>query len=282
MDVHRMLEQGTNAFFESLDYFPALEDYNTGPDRYLQRLERAKAHLSIPVIASLNAASAGGWVRYAKLLEDAGADALELNVYFVAGDPDRTASDVEGDYLEVVAAVAGTIAIPLAVKVSPYFSSFAHMAARIVEAGAQGLVLFNRFYQPDLDLETLDVEPRIELSHSFELRLPLRWIATLRDQLTADLAATSGIHDANDVLKALLVGADVTMMTSTLLSHGPEHVRTVEEGVVRWMAEREYESVTQLRGSVSRGSSRDPSAFERANYLRTLSSYSPPSASRFP
>jgi dihydroorotate dehydrogenase (fumarate) len=247
-------------------------------ERYLSRLERIKGRSSVPVIASLNAATTGGWVRYARLIEDAGADALELNLYHVAADPHRTASDIEAADLDLVATVRAVVDIPLAVKLSPYYSALANFAGRVIDRGADGLVLFNRFYQPDFDLETLDVVARVELSQPAEIRLPLRWIAILRPQLGPDvsLAASSGVHAGTDVVKELIVGADVVMMTSALLRHGPGHVRTVEAELRAWMADCEYESVAQLRGSASQATGVDPAAFERANYMKTLQSWTSP------
>jgi dihydroorotate dehydrogenase (fumarate) len=271
--IHSTLEAGTDSFGEAGDWFPPLPSYDVGPDRYLTRVEEAKARLGVPVIASLNASSVGGWVRYAKLLEQAGADALELNVYDVHVDPQRTAAEVEAADLELAETITSLLEIPVAVKLSPYYSAFAGFAVRMAGAGVAGLVLFNRFYQPDLDLETLDVLPSVELSSSWELRLPLRWIAVLREQLPCSLAATSGVHDGHDVAKALLVGADVAMTTSALLRHGPAHVATMEEQLVRWMVEHEYTSVRQLRGSVRREAAANPEAFERSSYARTLSSW---------
>lgn len=270
-----VLRQGTEAFGESVDYFPELDDYGTGPDRHLALVAEAKAQLSVPVIASLNAISPGGWVHHARLLQEEGADALELNIYTVPTDATRPAADVEGDALALVAEVRRTISVPMAVKVSPYYSSFAHFAHRVEEVGADGLVLFNRFYQPDLDLETLEVEPAIELSRPWELRLPLRWIALLRPSLRCSLAATSGIGSAEGVAKALLVGADVAMMTSALLREGPGLVGRVEQGLRAWMEAHEYDSVRQLRGSVSHAGAEDPQGFERANYMRVLDAWRP-------
>ncbi len=277
VELNRSLEQGTEQFAEAQDYFPRLEGFSDAADRYVLRLERIKRRAGVPVIASLNAATPGGWVRYAKRMEDAGADALELNLYHLAVDPSRTATGMEATDLELIAAVRAAITIPLAVKLSPYYSAIANFAARAREHGADGLVLFNRFYQPDLDLATLDVVHRVELSRPWELRLPLRWIGILRPQLGPEvsLAATSGVHSGFDALKALMVGADVAMMTSALLLHGAEHLRTVEQELWAWMAEHEYESVAQLRGSASRAAIDDPAAFERANYQRTLHSWAP-------
>jgi len=278
IELSRSLEAGSEQFAEALGYFPAIPSFAGVGDRYLASLERIKSASSVPVIASLNATTAGGWVRYARLMQDAGADALELNLYRVAADPRKTAADMEAADLELIASVRDWVSIPVAVKLSPYYSAFAGFAARAVERGADGLVLFNRFYQPDLDLETLDVVARVDLSRPADLRLPLRWIAILRPQLPVgvSLAATSGIHSGTDVLKALMVGADVAMMTSALLLHGPGHVRTVEAELRTWMADHEYESVTQLRGSVDHAAAADPSAFERANYMNTLHSWTTP------
>jgi dihydroorotate dehydrogenase (fumarate) len=274
----RSLEQGTEHFAEALDYFPAVDPFIGAADRYLASLERVKAQATVPIIASLNATSAGGWVRYARLIQDAGADALELNVYRVAADPRTTPAEMESADLELIAAVRASVTIPLAIKLSPYYSAFSNFAAAVRDAGADGLVLFNRFYQPDFDLESLDVVPRLELSQAWELRLPVRWIAILRPQLgpSVSMAATSGAHSGTDVVKGLMVGADVVMMTSALLRHGPEHVTTVETELRTWMTEREYESVDQLRGSASAATAENPAAFERANYMETLRSWVAP------
>jgi dihydroorotate dehydrogenase (fumarate) len=278
LGLNRSLEQGTEHFAEALNYFPAVEAFVGAADRYLASLERVKARAAVPVIASLNASSAGGWVRYARLIQDAGADALELNLYHLAADPRRTAAEMEAADLELIAAVRASITIPLAVKLSPYYSAFANLAAAAVRNGADGLVLFNRFYQPDLDLEALEVVPRIELSQPWEMRLPVRWIAILRPQLGPDvsLAASSGAHTATDVVKGLMVGADVVMMTSALLRHGPQHIATVEAELRAWMTDHEYKSVEQLKGSASQATAENPSAFERANYMQTLRSWVAP------
>ena len=278
IQLNRSLEAGSEQFAEALDYFPTIESFAGVGDRYLARLDRIKSRASVPVIASLNATTVGGWVRYARLMQDAGADALEVNLYRVAADPRRSAADLEAVDLEIVAAVRGSVSVPLAVKLSPYYTALAGFSGRAVASGADGLVLFNRFYQPDLDLETLDVVARVDLSRPADLRLPLRWIAILRPQLPAgvSLAATSGVHGGTDVVKALMVGADVAMMTSALLLHGPGHVRTVEEELVAWMTEHEYVSVAQLRGSANQAAVVDPSAYERANYMNTLHSWTAP------
>ncbi len=277
-ELNRSLETGADQFAEALDYFPNIGPFAGVGDRYLARLRQIKDQASVPVIASLNATTAGGWVRYAKLMEEAGADALELNLYHIAADPARTAADMEALDLELIAAVRGAITIPLAVKLSPYYSALASFVREAVDRGADGLVLFNRFYQPDFDLETFDVVPRLELSRPSELRLPMRWTAILRPQLgpAVSMAASSGIHGGTDAVKALMVGADVAMTTSALLHHGPEHLATIEAELVAWMTEHEYELVDQLRGSASQAAVEDPSAFERANYMRTLRSWTTP------
>jgi dihydroorotate dehydrogenase (fumarate) len=276
IEFSRALEAGSEHFAEALDYFPNVDGFATTGDRYLATLETLKSQSAVPIIASLNATSVGGWVRHASLIEQAGADALELNLYHVAADPERSALDRESADLDVVRAVRGALGIPLAVKLSPYYSSLANFARRVVDAGADGVVLFNRFYQPDLDLDTLEVVNRVQLSAASELRLPLRWIAILRPQLGdgVSIAASSGVHAGTDVVKALMVGADVAMLTSALLRHGPEHLRFVETDLVAWMAEHDYDSVTQLRGSATQVTSGDASAFERANYVQVLRSWS--------
>ena len=271
--VHELLEAGAETFGEATSYFPELDDYNTGPDHYFELVARAKQHLAVPVVASLNGSTPGGWVEYARDLEQAGADAIELNLYMVSADPRVSAEALEARHRELVASVAEEVAIPLAVKLSPFFTALAHTALALVERGARGLVLFNRFYQPDLDLETLEVRPRLLLSSSDELRLPLRWIAILHGNVEASLAATTGVHTAEDVLKLLLAGADCAMMASALLAHGPSRATEVERAMIEWLDAREYASVEQLKGSVSRRTSEDPEAFERANYVRTLRSW---------
>jgi dihydroorotate dehydrogenase (fumarate) len=275
--VHEVLEYGAESYAEHAGGFlPEFEDYNTGPERYIDLVRRARDELKIPIIPSLNGFTTGGWVEYARRLEDAGAYALELNVYFIAADFDETGAEVEQRYLDLVSAVREEIDIPLAVKVGPFFSSTANMARRLTEAGANGLVLFNRFYQPDIHLEDLEVIPNIQLSTSVELRLPLRWIAILRGRVEASLAATTGVHSGEDVLKLILAGADVTMMASALLRHGPEWLCTVEESVRDWMEAHEYESVEQMKGSMSQASAPDPAAFERSNYMESLITYTAP------
>lgn len=259
-------------------FLPDVQEYNTGTTSYVDLVRQANDQLGIPVIPSLNGTSLGGWIEYASRLEDAGAPALELNVYLVAGDIDATGEEVERRYLDVVSAVREAITIPLAVKVGPYFSSMANTARRLVEAGADGLVLFNRFYQPDIDLEELEITPNIQLSSSVEMRLPLRWIAILKGRVDASLGATTGVHSSEDVIKLLLVGADVTMMASALLRHGSEWIGTVVEGVGNWVEANDYESVEQLKGSMSQQAVPDPSALERANYMESLITYATPTS----
>lgn len=274
MLLHERLETGAHSFPEAGEFFPSLDFDDIGPQRHVKLAAAAKDVLTVPVIASVNGITPGGWVQYAQLMMEAGADAIELNLYSVAADPRRSSVSVESDYLEVIRRVRRAVEVPLAVKLSPFLSATAHFARRVVEAGADGLVLFNRFYQPDIDLDTLGVLPRVELSDPRELRLPLRWLAILRPQLrTTSLAATTGVHSGRDAAKALLVGADVVMMTSALLRYGPAHLARVEAELVAWLTERDYASVGQLRGSVSHRAAIDPTAFERANYLRTLASY---------
>ena len=273
IEIDAMLTQSAEGFAEALSFFPDLSDYNTGPDNYLDLIADAKQRVDCPVIASLNGTTVGGWVRYAKLAEEAGADAVELNIYLVAAGFDLTAADVEQRYLDVVAAVRKETSIPLAVKIGPQFTSIPMMAGAIVDAGADGLVLFNRFYQPDIDIETREVQSNLVLSGSDALRLPLRWIAILHGRVHTSLALTSGVHTAADVAKSLLAGADVAMTTSALLKHGAGHVATLNRGLAEWMEEGEYDSVAQLKGSVSQAATGDPATFERANYIETLASF---------
>jgi dihydroorotate dehydrogenase (fumarate) len=272
-ELDHYLSYGTESFAESLTYFPEAQEYNLGPREYVELIHKAKQSLEIPVIASLNGISTGGWIDHAKKIEEAGADALELNVYYIPTDPKLTSQDVEDRYLEVLLAVKRTVRIPVAMKLSPFFSSMANMAQRLDVAGANGLVLFNRFYQPDIDLETLEVTPNVILSTPQALRIPLRWIAILYGRIKASLAATSGIHTAGDVIKMLMVGADVTMMTSALLKNGPEHITTILSDLHQWMLDHEYISVSQMKGSMSQKSVADPAAFERANYMKALNTY---------
>ena len=271
LDHH--LSRGTESFAESLTYLPDIHDYRLGPDAYLEHLRRAKAAVDIPIIGSLNGVSTGGWTSYARKIEDAGADALELNIYFIPTDPALTSAEVEQTYVDLVRDVTRSVGIPVAVKLGHFWSAFANMAVRLDGVGARGLVLFNRFYQPDFNLDELEVVPSLTLSSSYELLLRLHWTAILHGRVRADLAVTGGVHTAEDVLKAMMAGARVAMTTSALLLHGIEHLITLRAGLVRWMEEREYESVRQMQGSMSYRAVRDPSAFERANYMKVLSSY---------
>jgi dihydroorotate dehydrogenase (fumarate) len=267
------LSQGTESYAEALTYFPEVQQYNTGPDEYLNNIQKAKKSLGIPIIGSLNGVSVGGWIEYAKKIQDAGADALELNIYYIPTDPNVSSAELENKYLEVAKTVKKSVTIPVAVKLSAFFTTMANMARKFDNIGIDGLVLFNRFYQPDIDLETLEIEPNVILSTPQALRLPMRWIAILHRQIKANLAASSGIHKADDVLKMLMAGADVTMMCSALLKYGPEHIKKTLSEVERWMDEHEYVSVQQLKGSMSQKSVADPAAFERANYMKSLHSY---------
>jgi dihydroorotate dehydrogenase (fumarate) len=272
--LNERMEAGSGVSGEAMGYFPDVDLDHLGLERHLLLVEEASRRLSAPVIASVNGNSAGGWVRYARHLVDAGARAIELNMYDVAVDPTRSSADVERGYLELVAAVRQAVEVPVAVKLSPYFSSFAHFAAQVVSAGADGLVLFNRFYQPDLDLETLDVTPRLELSRPGELRLPVRWIAILRTQLAqTSLALTSGVASGADVAKGLLAGADVVMTASEVLRQGPDRVRVLLDELTAWMEANDYVSVDQLRGSVAQHAVADPGAYERAQYQKVLRSW---------
>jgi len=272
-ELNHYLTQGTESFAEAITYFPEADDYNLGPEEYVEHIHRAKTSLGIPVIGSLNGVSTGGWVKFARKIEEAGADAIELNVYYIPTDPALAGIEVEDRYLEVLRAVKSTVKIPVAMKLSPFFSSMANMAHKLDAAGADGLVLFNRFYQPDFDLEALEVTPNVILSTPQALRLPLRWVAILHGRVKASIAGTSGIHTTQDVLKMLMAGADVTMMCSALLKHGAPRIREVLTELTAWMQEHEYESVSQMKGSMSQKSVADPAAFERANYMKALNSY---------
>jgi len=276
MALHYSLEMGADGFGESAGgFFPQLDNYNTGPEDYLDLIRRAKTEVEVPVIASLNGVSTGGWTLYARILADQGADALELNIYKMAADVRLTSEEVERSYLELVETVKKSVDLPLAVKIGPHFSSLADMARRFTEAGADALVLFNRFYQPDIDLETLGITPNLVLSTPVALRLVLRWMAVLYGQLDCDLAATSGVHQSDDAVKAILTGATVTMMASALLQNGPTRLTEVRNGLEKWLTERGYETVDQARGSLSYSSVPDPGVFERTSYMKTLTSYVP-------
>ncbi len=267
------LEHGTNSFAEALSYFPEPEEFRLGPEEYLKHIGKAKDAVRIPIIASLNGSSKGGWTQYAKAMQQAGADGLELNIYYIPTDVNLTSAEIEQTYLDILRAVKSVVTIPVAVKLSPFFTNFANMAKRLDQTGADGLVLFNRFYQPDIDLESLEVKPNILLSTPMAMRVPLRWIALLYGKLKANLAATSGVHRGSDVLKMLMAGADVTMLCSTLLRHGLRQIGVIERDLVAWMEEHEYQSVKQLKGSLSQKNCAEPSAFERAQYMRAISQF---------
>lgn len=274
--LNEYLSQGTEIYAESINFFPEAPAYHhVGPDAYLEHIQQAKTALDIPVIASLNGVSTGGWIEYARKIEEAGADALELNIYFIPTQTALDGQEVEQIYLDVLRDVKAHVSIPVAMKLSPYFSSLANMAQRLTTAGADGLVFFNRFYQPDLDLENLEVVPNLVLSSSTELRLPLRWIAILHGRVNADLALTTGVHTATDVLKGLAAGASVTMMASELLQNGIGRIGEILAETAFWLVENEYESLDELRGSLSQANVAAPAAFERANYLEVVSSYGP-------
>ena len=273
IDYH--LTQGIDSYAESISYFPDMQSYNVGPDQYLNLIRRAKETVNVPIIGSLNGTSVGGWTDYASLIEEAGADALELNIYYLPTHPDITGMEVERLYLDILSAVRQAVTIPVAVKLSPFFSSVANMSSRLADHGADGLVLFNRFYQPDFDLENLEVAPRLVLSNSDDLRLPLRWVAILYGRVSADLAITSGIHTSHDVIKGLMAGAKVTMMASELLQNGVRRIGQVLNELVTWLNEHEYESVMRMIGAMSQKHCAEPAAFERANYMKMLDSYRP-------
>ncbi len=276
------LEYGSDSFVEATTFFPEASDYNIGPGEYLENIRSAREMVDIPVIGSLNGTSRGGWIEYARQIQDAGADALELNIYHIEAQADRSGQEVEQLYEDIVRAVASTVHIPVAVKVGPFFSAPIHMMRKLESAGAQAVVLFNRFYQPDFDLDNLEVVPRLVLSNSHELRLPLRWTAMMFGRIQADIAITSGVHNSQDVLKCMLAGARVAMMTSELLQHGLGRIKEVLEGVKSWLEEKEYDSLEQMQGSMSQQHVTDPDAFERANYTKTLQSWRPDPAGSFP
>jgi dihydroorotate dehydrogenase (fumarate) len=272
-ELAHLTTQGTESFAESLTYFPQADEYRLGPDEYLEHVRKAKLAVDVPVIASLNGVTAGGWSDYARKMEQAGADAIELNVYYIATDPKLQAPDVENRYVQILKAVKSHVKIPVAMKLSPFFSATAAMAKRLDEAGADALVLFNRFYQPDIDLDSLEVRPDLVLSTPHEMRLPLRWIAVLCGHVKASLAATTGIATGRDVLKVIMAGADVAQCCSVLLRKGTPELARMLADVQTWMEEHDYESIRQMKGSLSQRACPDPAAFERANYMKTLNSY---------
>jgi dihydroorotate dehydrogenase (fumarate) len=272
-DLDHFLTHGTDSFAEALTYYPDVAEYKMGPDGYLEHVRKAKAAVKIPIIGSLNGVSSGGWIRYAKKIEQAGADALELNVYYIPTDPDMSGAQVEQMYADLVRDVRASVKIPVAVKLGPYFSAMASMARRLDQAGANGLVLFNRFYQPDFDLEKLEVTPNLVLSRSDELRLRLTWVGILYGRVKADMAITGGVHTAEDVIKSMMAGARVAMMTSALLRNGIAYLKTLQDGILDWMEKHEYTSIRQMQGSMSQKSVAEPAAFVRANYMKVLRSY---------
>ena len=280
--LDHFLSYGTDSSAEALSYFPEAEDYHGGPEEYLETIRGAKEATGIPIIGSLNGVSTGGWTDYAQRIQQAGADAVELNVYYVPTHPDQTGAEVEQMYVDVVKEVRRNVTIQIAVKLSPFFSATANMAKQLAAAGADGLVLFNRFYQPDLDLEKLEVVPGLALSQSHEMRLPLRWIAILHGRVNIDLALSTGVHRPEDALKAMMAGAKVAMTTSALLQRGPERISSMLKGMVAWLEDHEYESVRQMQGSMSQKNVAEPAAFERANYMKVLQSWSDDPAGQLP
>ncbi|MGD0878438.1 MAG: dihydroorotate dehydrogenase-like protein [Anaerolineales bacterium] len=273
LELDHYLSTGTDFSREVTSYYPQTGNFTLTPETYIEAVHKTKKALSIPVIGSLNGVSTGGWIKYARKIEEAGADALELNLYYLATDPTLTASELEESYVTLVGDVCKSIKIPVGVKLSPFLTAIPNIAQRLAKAGAKGLVLFNRFYQPDIDLETLEVVPNLVLSNSNDMRLPLRWIAILYGRIQADLALTGGVHTAEDVLKAMMAGANVAMMTSELLQNGFSRVPAILADIEKWMVDREYSSIQQMRGSLSQKSVKEPAAFERANYMKTLNSY---------
>lgn len=271
--LEHALSAGTESYGEALSYFPAMEDYTVKPDRYLQIIEKASKSTEIPIIGSLNGVTNEGWINYAKSIEQAGAKGLELNIYWIPVDPKMSSAEVEQRYLDIVKAVKGAVKIPVALKLSPFFSSFANFAQRVDAQGVDALVLFNRFYQPDFDLEELEVAPQLNLSTPYEIRLPLLWLAILHGKVKCSLGATRGVHSATEVIKYIMAGADVAMTTSALLQNGIDHMRVLLRDLEAWMTSHEYDSVKQMRGCLSQSRVADPSAYERANYIKVLESY---------
>lgn len=272
-ELHYHTTMGTESFAESLSYFPDQGEYKLGPEEYISHISKAKESVDIPIIASINGSTIGGWTEYAKEMEKAGADAIELNVYYIATDMELSGANVEQTYIDILRSVKSAVKIPVSIKLSPYFSNMANMARRLDDAGANGLVLFNRFYQPDIDLDEFEVTPNVQLSSSQAMRLPMRWIAILKDRIAADLAATSGIHTGMDAVKMLLVGANVTMLCSALLKHGIFHLQNIEKHMVEWMEQNEYNAVEEMIGAMSQQKTADPSAYERAQYMKALTYY---------
>ena len=274
-ELDHYLTYGAENFAEAAGFFPDLEQYNRGPEGYLDHMRRVKAAVSIPVIGSLNGVSTGGWIDYATEIQDAGADALELNMYYIAAEPSQSSTDVEEMYLDLVRQIKANLHIPIAIKLGHQFSAFANIARRLDQAGANGLVLFNRFYEPDYDLENLEIVPDVKLSTPYDLRIRLRWIAILHGNIKADLALTGGVHNGTDVIKAVMAGANVAMTTSAVLEHGIDHLGKILGDLTLWMEKHEYESIKQMHGSMSQRAVAQPAALERANYMRVLRSYEP-------
>jgi dihydroorotate dehydrogenase (fumarate) len=272
VELEHHLAEATDSFAEAANFFPQPEEFRTGPEEYLNHIDRAKKEISVPIIASLNGTTLGGWAKYARQIEQAGADALECNIYYIPTNPNTTGSDVENIYIDILREVKISVRIPVAVKISPFFSNMANMAKRFDEAGANGLVLFNRFYQPDINLDELEIQPNVLLSTPQALRLPLTWIGILYGRIGANLAATSGVHGPEDIVKLLMVGADVTMLCSVLLRNGIGHLQHLEQGLIEWMEKHEYESVQQMKGSMSQIRCANPAAFERAQYMKAVKS----------
>lgn len=275
LELHHHLEFGTHSFAEALTYFPEPDIFHVGPEAYLNHVRRAKELVKIPIIASLNGNTTGGWIEYARQIEQAGADAIELNIYSIPTDLDRSGADVEREYLEIVKAVRAAVTIPVAIKLSPYFTNMAYTAKQFADAGANGLTLFNRFYQPDIDIDELEVRPHVLLSTPQAMRLPMRWIAILYKRVNVDFAATSGIHRATDVVRMLMAGAKVTQLVSVLLRHGIEHLRDIEIDLQQWLEEHEYASIQQLQGTMSQAHCPNPSEFERAQYMKAVQTFHP-------
>ncbi len=274
-ELHHHMEYGTESFPEALTYFPEPDEFHVGPELYLEHIRQSKESVDIPIIGSLNGYSTGGWIEYARSMQQAGADAIELNVYYVPTDPDMSSAEVEENYINILREVEAEVSIPVAIKLSPFFSNFAHMAKRLDEAGADGLVLFNRFYQPDIDIEELEVYPHLLLSSASDMRLPMRWIALLYGRIRPDMAATSGIQHGTDILKMLMAGAKVTHVCSALLRHGIDYIQTLEREVIHWMEEHEYDSVELMQGSMSQIHCPDESSYERAQYMKAIQTYYP-------
>ncbi len=272
-ELHFHTAVPSESHYEALSYFPEPDEYRLGPEEYLNHIRKSKEAVSIPIIASLNGSTIGGWTAFARKMQEAGADAIELNIYSIPTDIEMTGEQVENNYIEVVKAVKAAVSIPVAVKLSPYFSNMANMAKKLAMAGADGLVMFNRFYQPDIDLDTLEVQPNVILSGPAALRLPMRWIAILKDKVNVDFAATSGIHSAFDVIKMMMVGANVAMLNSVLLKNGIDHLKTIESQLAVWLVEKEYDSIQQMQGSMCQKNVNDTSLYERAQYMKALTYY---------